>query len=467
MTRALLVVGHGSRKCAGTDEFLRFVSALAPRWPERLVRACFLELTDPPLIPTLSALIADGVTDITVGPAFLLAAGHIKNDVPAALDIARAQHAGVTIRYAAPLGVEPRLVRALQDRIQAVTVDVPQDDTIVLLIGRGTSDPDANADVYKLGRLLWEGRAGKGVEVAFTSLTHPTVPEGIARCVALGARHVVVVPLFLFTGVLVRRIAAQVETEAAHYPDVSFTVTDHLGGDPLLADLFADRVREAEAGMVRMNCDTCVYRAPSLGFEDRAGRARHSDASHGLRGMDGEFDGSSHTHVYGLPPPLAIPVTPGRASNPVPMSSAPMRYAADGSVDWGTMWDSFCALAQDGGPPQRGTLLAAGVESEPESNDYRASVAEIIHGVTAVSGLTAVPSTTGWIAVHCPSASMAAWLCAAILQENVAARVDGSILFIPVGEDFRVEKEIKNIITVVAKTTHYWAEHLRPQARRA
>jgi sirohydrochlorin cobaltochelatase len=196
MTRALLVVGHGSRERAGTDEFLRFVSSLAPRWPERLVRACFLELTDPPLIPTLGALIADGVTDITVGPAFLLAAGHIKNDVPAALDIARAQHAGVTIRYAAPLGVEPRLVRALQDRIQAVTVDVPQDDTIVLLIGRGTSDPDANADVYKLGRLLWEGRAGKGVEVAFTSLTHPTIPEGIARCVALGARHVVVAPSF-------------------------------------------------------------------------------------------------------------------------------------------------------------------------------------------------------------------------------------------------------------------------------
>ncbi len=467
MTRALLVVGHGSRERAGTDEFLRFVSALAPRWPERLVRACFLELTDPPLIPTLSALIADGVTDITVGPAFLLAAGHIKNDVPTALDIARAQHAGVTIRYAAPLGVEPRLVRALQDRIQAVTVDVPQDDTIVLLIGRGTSDPDANADVYKLGRLLWEGRAGKGVEVAFTSLTHPTIPEGIARCVALGARHVVVAPLFLFTGVLVRRIYAHVETEAAHYSDVAFEVAAHLGGDPLIADLFTDRISEAEAGAVHMSCDVCVYRTPSFGFEDRVGLPRHSDAHHGLRGIDGMLDVIPHTHSYGLPPPLAIPATPAVASGVRPMSSAPMQYAPDGSVDWGTMWDSFCALAQDGGPPHRGTMLESGIESDPDSADYCAAAAEIVCGIAAVSGLIAAPSTTGWIAVHCPSASMATWLCAAILQENIAARAERFILFVPVGDHFRVTKEIKNVITVIAKTTHYWEEHLRPQGRRA
>lgn len=466
MTRAVLVLGHGTRERSGTEEFLQFVAALAPRWPERIVRPCFLELTDPPLIPTLDALVAEGVTDVTVAPAFLLAAGHIKNDVPAALDAARLRHPGVTFRYAAPLGVEPRLVRVLHARIRARTTTAPPDDTVILLVGRGTSDPDANADVYKLGRLLWEGRAGKGVEIAFASLTHPTIPAGIARCVALGARHIIVVPLFLFTGVLIQRIQTQVQTEAARYPDVTCTVTEHLGGDPLLADLFTDRVSEADAGTVRMNCDTCVYRAPSLGFEDRAGLPHTSDASHGLRGLDDVFPSSPHTHGYGLPPPLAIPVAPAGVPSPQPMSSAPMRYAADGAVDWGTMWDSYCALAWDGGPPHRGTMLDAEIESDPEHADYRAAVSEIIRGIAAVSGLTAVPSTTGWIAVHCPSASMAGWLCAAIVQENVAARAEGFILFVPVGEHFRVEKEIKNVITVVAKTTHYWEELLPPLVRR-
>jgi len=111
-------------------------------------------------------------------------------------------------------------------------------------------------------------------------------------------------------------------------------------------------------------------------------------------------------------------------------------------------------------------VLDAEIESDPEHADYRAAVSEIIRGIAAVSRLTAVPSTTGWIAVHCPSASMAAWLCASIVQENVAARAEGFILFVPVGESFRIEKEIKNVITVVAKTTHYWEEHLRPPVRR-
>jgi len=174
-----------------------------------------------------------------------------------------------------------------------------------------------------------------------------------------------------------------------------------------------------------------------------------------------------HTHSYGLPPPLAIPATPAVASGVRPMSSAPMQYAPDGSVDWGTMWDSFCALAQDGGPPHRGTMLESGIESDPDSADYCAAAAEIVCGIAAVSGLIAAPSTTGWIAVHCPSASMATWLCAAILQENIAARAERFILFVPVGDHFRVTKEIKNVITVIAKTTHYWEEHLRPQGRRA
>lgn len=286
MKRAILVIGHGSRDADGAAEFRAFVENLAPRWPDRLVRPAFLELADPPVIPTLEDLVVDGVRDITVAPCFLFSAGHMKNDVPTAINVARGRHPQVTIRYAAPLGVEPRLLEVLDERLAAVpaAAGVSPEQTAVLLVGRGSTDPDANAELFKLARLLWEGRPYGWVEAAFVSLTPPDVPCGIRRCLALGARRVLVAPVFLFTGILVRRIGRQTAATAAQYPEVEVSVLPHLGGHPLLADLLAQRVEEAEEGRVLVNCDCCLYRVPLRGFEHRHAQPLASDAAHGLRG---------------------------------------------------------------------------------------------------------------------------------------------------------------------------------------
>lgn len=143
-----------------------------------------------------------------------------------------------------------------------------------------------------------------------------------------------------------------------------------------------------------------------------------------------------------------------------PMASAPLKYFPDGAVDWGNMWDSFCVLAQEGGPPHRGTMLYAQEDAATQSGGYRFAVREIIRGIKAVSGLRAAPAGAGWIAVDCASASMARWLAEAIMQENVQAHSQGVLLLVPVGDYFTLKGEIKNVITAVAKTTHYWQEHL-------
>jgi len=148
-----------------------------------------------------------------------------------------------------------------------------------------------------------------------------------------------------------------------------------------------------------------------------------------------------------------------------PMASAPMKYLSDGSVDWGNMWDSFCVLAQEGVPPHRGTMLYAQEDADSQSEVYRFTVNEIIRGIYAVSGLKAAAAGPGWIAVGCPSASMAHWLAEAIAQENVQARWSGVLLLVPVGEYYSVKGEIKNVITAVAKTTHYWQEHLPQEVK--
>jgi sirohydrochlorin cobaltochelatase len=160
---------------------------------------------------------------------------------------------------------------------------------------------------------------------------------------------------------------------------------------------------------------------------------------------------------------MAISIEDRRA----PMAAAPIKYAADGSVDWGNMWDSFCILAREGGPPHRGTMLDAQEDADITSDGYRFAVAEICRGILEVSGLSAAAAEPGWIAVRCHSAGMARWLAESIEQENVQARAAATVLYIPAGDYFTLKGEIKNVITAVAKTTHYWREHLPPDAKRA
>lgn len=148
---------------------------------------------------------------------------------------------------------------------------------------------------------------------------------------------------------------------------------------------------------------------------------------------------------------------------PTSMGSAALKYDAGGQVAWDQIWGSFCDLAMAGGPPHKGTLLEPGTEADIDAQFGRYDEVgdEICRGIMMVTGLRAyIAPTPGWIAVTCPTDSMAAWLVRAIVMENVAARRRGAILELPAAPHFRLEKEIKNVITVVAKTCHYWVGHM-------
>ena len=148
---------------------------------------------------------------------------------------------------------------------------------------------------------------------------------------------------------------------------------------------------------------------------------------------------------------------------PTPMGSAGLQYDRDGRVAWDRMWGSFCDLAMAGGPPHKGMLLEPGtaVDIDAQYSRYDRVVEEICRGITLVTGLRSYMSPTlGWVCVTCLGDAMAEWLRRAIVMENVAARRRGGVLELPASPHFRVEKEIKNVITVVAKTSHYWLGHM-------
>jgi hypothetical protein len=156
--------------------------------------------------------------------------------------------------------------------------------------------------------------------------------------------------------------------------------------------------------------------------------------------------------------------------DPVPMGSAGVRYGADGRIAWDQMWGGFCDLAIAGGPPHKGTLLSPGTAAAIETNPdrYAAIVAEICRGIGMVTTLPAAASSApGWVRVECLTRGMAGWLLRAISMENVAVRADGVDLELPAGPDYHELKEVKNVITVIAKTAHYWLGHMPIVQRQA
>jgi sirohydrochlorin cobaltochelatase len=287
----LLLAAHGTSDQAGVDAFAALterVGKLAAADGTR-VAGGFIELSAPALRKAVANLAAASPGPIVAIPLMLSAAGHAKGDIPAALAREQARHPGLTWTYARPLGPHPALLELLTARIAAVS---GEPSPAVLLVGRGSTDPDANADVVKTARLLWEGRDYPLAETAFVSLARPDVAQGLERCRLLGARRIVVARYFLFPGVLPDRVAEQAAAYAAAHPELDIACTDVLGDCDEIAALVWERYREALAGDIRMNCDVCVYRIAMPGFEHRVGEPQHPHDH-------------PHDHIHDFPHPQA------------------------------------------------------------------------------------------------------------------------------------------------------------------
>ncbi|WNM38225.1 uroporphyrinogen-III C-methyltransferase [Micromonospora halotolerans] len=289
----LLIVGHGTRSAAGVAQFAALVERIRRRGAVADVEGGFIELSRPPLTDAVGALVGRGHRSVVALPLVLAAAGHGKGDIPAALAREKQRHTGLRYAYGRPLGPHPLLQETLARRIDAALDGADRAGTWVALIGRGSTDPDANAEVTKVARLLWEGRGYAEVEPGFVSLAEPSVPAVLERLRRLGARRIVVAPYFLFAGVLPDRIVAQSREFAADHPGLDVRVAEVIGDCDPLADLVLERHAEALRGDIRMNCDTCAYRVALPGFADKVGRPQ-TPHHH----PDDPADGHGHHHHH-------------------------------------------------------------------------------------------------------------------------------------------------------------------------
>lgn len=266
----LLVIGHGTKSDTGVRQFSQLIDQVRERLPDRAIEGGFLELSPPPIQEAVTRLVPHGWS-VDVVPLVLVAAGHSKGDIPAALRREELRHAGLSFRYGRPLGAHPLLLAEAEERVEALAPRAEWAETAVVLVGRGATDPDANAEIAKTARLLQEGRGLAAVETAFISLAEPGVPAALERARRLGFSQIVVLPWFLFAGALPDRIVEQSRSWAADHPEVDVRCADVLGPTPALAELVVERAAEIAGGDLRMNCDACMYRIALPGFEARRG----------------------------------------------------------------------------------------------------------------------------------------------------------------------------------------------------
>src|SRR3984893_6127502 len=234
---AVLLCGHGSRDPVAVAEFELAAGALRPRLPEFDFATGYLEFARPTIRDGLALLAGRGARRILAIPGMLFAASHVKNDLPWEINSFIAENPGIDVRLGRDLAIDVKLINAAAQRI-ADAAPGDRSGSLLVVVGRGTNDPDANSNISKIARMLWEGLGFGWAEVAYSGVAHPRVDTALDRAVRLGFRRVVVFPYFLFTGILVKRIYAATDEAALRHPEIEFVKAGYLRDHPLLLDAF-------------------------------------------------------------------------------------------------------------------------------------------------------------------------------------------------------------------------------------
>jgi sirohydrochlorin cobaltochelatase len=302
MTTGVMLCGHGSRDPRAIEEFELLAAGLRARLPQTAIETGYLEFARPIIRDGLAALAASGARRILAVPGMLFAASHVKNDLPWEINSFAAAHPELELRFGRELAIEPKLLAAAAERIAAAERHaaraVSRTDTLLVVVGRGTNDPDANSNIAKVARMLGEGMGFGWAEAAFSGVASPLVEPALERVLRLGFPRIIVFPYFLFTGVLVTRIYDAARRVAAAHPEAEIVEAPYLRDHELVLDCFADRIGEVADGEPAMNCRLCKYRAQVIGYESAVGATQQAHHHH-VRGIGTDADHHHDHHQHG------------------------------------------------------------------------------------------------------------------------------------------------------------------------
>jgi len=325
----IVIAGHGSRDPEGVREFENLIGLIKERSAGRCVTHGFLEFARPTIDEAVRHQVETGAQRITVVPGVLLAASHAKNDMPSEVLALQREFPQARIDYGAGLHLHPLVLQLFRKNIIEAEAKstrlIKRSETCLVVVGRGTTDSDANSDVSKLARMMEEGMGFGASVVCYSGTAKPLTPEGLIMAGKLGFKRLVVAPFFLFTGVLVKRIYAAADEFASRNPDIEVLHSQYLGASELIADAFLERAAESIEGKAAMNCSLCKYRVQIIGYEKEKGAPQQGH----------------HFHVRGAGVGLTTETAPIEKKKitpytPHPIEAESFRIIRDGR-DWNTI----------------------------------------------------------------------------------------------------------------------------------
>ncbi len=275
MKEGILLCGHGTRRAAGVNSFKELVRVLRERYENQYeVDYGFLEFNHPTYEAAVERMYLNGIRKIYALPVILFAGSHAKNDIPFELNTLQSYHEDLSISMGKHIGVSSFLLDLAVKRIketESKLSPVDRRDTCLIVVGRGTTDPDANSDVAKLTSMLLDGMGFGFATTAYSGTAYPKIDDGLTIVNKLGFKRTIVIPFFFFTGVLLERIYASV-SKMNDEAENEYVFTDPFGADELILKAFDERLEEAKNGTASMNCQLCKYRKQVVGFEEDLGK---------------------------------------------------------------------------------------------------------------------------------------------------------------------------------------------------
>ena len=325
---SIVIAAHGSRDPRAIEEVEALVALMRARSPERTITHGYLEFARPTLDEGVRSAIQAGARPIVMLPALLFAATHAKNDMPGELAVLKREYPAVEFHFGAPVDLHPAFLRLAQQRITEAEARsgrvLKRAEACLVVVGRGTSDPDANSEVCKLARMLHEGLGFGQSYVCYAGTAEPGIREGLRSAARLGCARIVVFPYFLFDGLLVKRIYAAADELAERHPGIEVLKAGYLGPHQDVAEVFLERAREGLEGRAAMNCSLCKYRVQIVGFEQQVGQAQRPH------------------HLAARARPMAPAAQPAAAA-PAPYEPHPIEAESFRIIEAGRDWSGWAA----------------------------------------------------------------------------------------------------------------------------
>lgn len=275
MKETVLLVGHGSRDKQGNSEIEKFAYNWQQQHPDWRIDVCFIEFADVLLDEGFHKAAKDSKRVLVI-PLILNAAGHVKMEIPEHIQQARRRYPDVEFIYGKHLGVNTTMLKVLKHRLAQLMEEMAVPDpksTGVIILGRGSSDKVANGEVAKLARWLWEETEHELVDIAFTGITYPRLETVVQRQIKLGMTQIAVLPYYLFTGTLIKRIDRQFAYLKQQYPQIRMALGSYLGFEKEIYHLLDENIKGllTPEEVCMMECDGCNYRE----FAQEHGHGHH------------------------------------------------------------------------------------------------------------------------------------------------------------------------------------------------